>query len=630
MRCRRGSYRRLLLYILFAFLLMTIYLNLNRSMPPIATVFSDEPVCFKWNSSAQQKVKENTCLLWDDIISTVWTHDGTGMMKYIQWIITRKIGNVRITQLNSDCQIIEENSFSSNSKMDKFVQIYIVSLESNFNKDSTCSIDLLSILKLGGTRINQIYFKRKSIKATMTYQHLDKIRLKNNSNFDWNISLNFNPKQGTFITEHLLTYFKSLSHSKSIILNAEDLIHSNSIDCEKAVTNLLSLLGFDTSEKDLRDIIEYDSHQFTEDATWWDQSQTIEHVSQIDSRSFTYSNDFYHLHGNKPFIKYVSDSRQCFNDGIFPQLQSETKTNRSSTDKPERCFLKPFDCAFSDIYSFSDREELYSKQNSFNSNPIKCAFAIKSVIDKVRNKYQYNNTCQTIVYTCITNCYDPLPSFQDSIPPQTCFVALLDTKTKHAIGNSNSLWDLIDLEDSGSLFRVPAKITETLKIVGYRMFPLAKWIVWLDGKAFIINIKEVLTLARTPVIGLKHSEATRTSQLEVEPTIDRVKQGQEINSLKLNISIQEIQLQEEQYKKEGFYSRSNSIGLGLYDIAIFIYRNNHPCISRYLCGWHNEINYYAYRGQLSVYYPAERLNVYHYLGIIQRKFYHTLAHRNVC
>jgi hypothetical protein len=53
--------------------------------------------------------------------------------------------------------------------------------------------------------------------------------------------------------------------------------------------------------------------------------------------------------------------------------------------------------------------------------------------------------------------------------------------------------------------------------------------------------------------------------------------GETPNSLRLNITLQEIELQETEYKRDGFYSRSAAIGLPLFDIAIFIYRNNHPC-----------------------------------------------------
>jgi hypothetical protein len=551
-------------------------------------------LCLKSQLIDHSELRARSCLLDERTLSIVWTHDGTGIMKYIQWIVTRKLGNIRVSRLNNNCEIIQENYFSSNSKIDTFVQIYIVSLASNFGSKSQCSTDLVRIIKLGVKTSNQIYFKRRSIKATVAYQHLDTMRSSHNLTFDWNISFKTIIEKANFITDRLTDYFTTISKTKSVIINSEDMIHSNLIHCEKTLTDFISLLRLDTSAQIVKYIIEYDLYQFMKDATWWDQSETIERILSKslpqNQEKFTYSNDFYHLHGNYSFSRYLLDSRQCFSSGIFPQMQHETIPNRFSTDKPERCSLKQFDCAFSDLYSFSDREHLYQPYASdtyFNRNSIKCAFAIQSILDKVRNLYKHNHTCQTVVFTCITNCYDPLPNIQDKLPPQICFVALLDTKTMDAfkrefprgtkIANTNATWDLIDLGDIGSLFRVPAKVTETLKIVGYRMFPMAKWIVWLDGKAFIINIKEVLSKASSSVVGLHHSDFSRTSENEVNLTLNRVMDGETPNSLRLNITLQEIELQETEYKRDGFYSRSAAIGLPLFDIAIFIYRNNHPC-----------------------------------------------------
>ncbi|UJR07127.1 hypothetical protein I4U23_011415 [Adineta vaga] len=73
---------------------------------------------------------------------------------------------------------------------------------------------------------------------------------------------------------------------------------------------------------------------------------------------------------------------------------------------------------------------------------------------------------QVIIFTVITNCYDHLPEVQGTVLPSFCFVALLDKQTIRAIIPSTAA----------------AKTTETLKTLGQRMFPLAKWIIWLDGK----------------------------------------------------------------------------------------------------------------------------------------------------
>ena len=633
------DYRLLLCLLVFGSLVPTI-IKFNRSTPTIRNVSSlstNVSLCFKWQSTEYGGLRVQTCPLDSRVISSVWTHDGTGLMKYIQWIATRKLGNVRVLHLNDACEIAHETYFSSDSKNEKSVQIYIISLAANFEKQSTCFSDLFPMIAFGARKSHQIYFRRRSVKATVVYQHLDAVRQQRNLTINWNISFDANIDTASFITERLMGYFNTASSTNATIIHAEDMLHSNLVDCEKGLVNLISLLGFETSSQSFKNIVQHDSHQFTRDATWWDQSETVEHAPsmllQAVPRTFTYSNDFYHLHANRTFARYVSDSRQCFRDGVFAQMQSESILNRLSTDKPERCSSKQFDCAFSDLYSFSDREQLYqpySIDHLFNRKPIKCGFAVPSVIDRVRNRYGRNHTCQTIVFTCITNCYDPLPTIQDRVPPNACLVALLDTRTFKAFKKSYSNWDLIDLGESASLFRTPAKITETLKIVGHRMFPLAKWFVWLDGKAFIINMNEVLTLARTPVVGLHHHDFNRTSESEMNPTITRVQVGETANSKRTNTTLQEIDLQQAEYKRDGFYSRSNALGLPMFDIAIFIYRNHHPCVSRYMCGWHNEINYYSYRGQLSVYYSAERLNLSDYLGFIPRRFYHTLAHNSMC
>ncbi|CAF0857220.1 unnamed protein product [Rotaria sp. Silwood1] len=646
-----STYLRRLLYTLLLGSLVSIYINFNRSTSNIKNDPSLEvnniSLCLPWQSINHQPLGTNSCLPYKRIISSVWTHDGTGIMKYIQWIVTRKLGNVRILRLNDECELIQENNFFFDSKNDRFVQIYIVSLTMNFNNTSICSTNLVQIIQFGLQKINQIYFKRRSIEATVAYHHLDQIRQNHNFTFNWNVSFNINIQKARFVTEHLINYFKNELNTKSTIINSEEMIHSNLNDTEKKLSDFISLLGFNTSTQTFKDILQYDCYQFVQDATWWDQSETIEHILSTSLNpnlaTMDKSNDFYHLHGNYSFSKYVSDSRQCFNDGTFFQMQCETIPNRFSTDKPERCSLKKFDCAFSDIYSFSDREQLYQSyapNNYFNTNPIKCGFAIQSILDTVRNRYERNDKCQIIVFTCITNCYDALPIIQDRVPPGTCFVALLDTKTmdafkrQHPAGaypmNGQAQWDFIDLGQGGSLFRVAAKVTETVKMLGHRMFPMAKWFVWLDGKAFIININEILSIATTPIIGLHHHDFNRTSEAEVNLTIARVILREINNVVQLNNTLQEIELQQAEYKRDGFYSRSNAIGLPMFDIAIFIYRNNHPCSFRYLCGWHNEINYFSYRGQLSVYYSAERLNLSSYLGFIPRRLYHTLGHRTVC
>jgi hypothetical protein len=523
--------------------------------------------------------------------------------------------------MDHDCDVVQEHCFTPDSTDDTFIQIFIMSLFANFTEQSECSTKINQISNTILRQRHQLYFKRKSLKATVFFQQLD-----------FTVTVNTS----------LITKGNYFTSNQWTIIDSEDLIQSNLTDCENVLTNFLSLLGLNTSSSVIQNILQHDSHRFIEDATWWDQSEVAERILYQSipscSSNFTYSNDFYYLHGDRSFLEYLNKTRQCYTQGIFTQLQFEKIINRCSTDKPDRCLKKPFDCAFSDLYSFADREQIYQPFDTnhyFNDKPVKCGFVIPSIFDQVRQKYARNHTCETIVFTSITNCYDPLPEINGAILPSFCFVALLDRKTidaykKFYSGKNLSVqWDLFDLGVNATPFSVNAKTAEPLKIVGLRLFPLAKWIIWLDGKARMNNIRELLSTVQAPFVGAAHPDIRRTSASELRPTIDHLN-NRKLLSGRLNDVLFDISLQEQEYKRDGFYSRSDALRLKLYDIAIILYRNNHPCISRYLCAWHNEVNYYSYRGQLSVYYPAVRFNVTNYLHFLPRKFYTTVGHRGVC
>ena len=576
------------------------------------------------------------------MLALVWTHHGTGIMKYIQWIVTRKLGNIRMVQLNDDCEVISQSDLSSMSNDNsKYVYVYFVSLTANMDRKLNCFMELERIIKSAYTKINQVYFKRRSIQATLLYQQLDTIRRKQN------LSIENMKATAHSTTEHLITYFTSNGTRRAKIIDSEDMVHSNLVDIERVSKDFMAFLGFDVQSNAWLQAIQYDSHQFSYDATWWDQSDTVERIQnrsqrELNSFNFTDVYDFRRFDGRRSFTQYLSDNRQCFTDGIFPQLPSETNSNRSSTDKPERCSLKPFDCAFSDLFSFADREQMYESYDVttfFHPTPLKCAFTIHSTLDKVRQRYGRNHTCETVFFTSVTECYDPLPTIQGSMPLHSCFVALLDKKTINAYekfyltrnksNNANIQWDIIDLELNVSLFRVLPKLTETLKLVGHRLFPMAKWIIWLDGKAQVTDLGELLLKTRVPVLGPYHPDS-RTPEAEVEPTVRHVTNRNTGNLQSLLITIQEIELQQAQYRRNGFYARTNNLGLRIYDIASLIYRNNHPCVARYFCGWHNEVNYYSFRGQLSVYYSAVRLNLTDYFDFIPSQCFFGADHRPVC
>lgn len=585
--------------------------------------------CFPWQSADHRSFTSYECRHRSEMDSIIWTHSSSGFMKYLQWIVIRKIANIRITHLDNDCCITHVNEYFSIQRSNQFIQIYLIPLSANFTYQSKCTNRIKKIDDISLENTNHIYFTRRSVHATVFYAQLDALtNVHRECSFQLSNTLIQNVQQ---ISHHL-------SALKWAFVYDEDFVHETIDESEDKLRYLFSLLRLNQSNS----LIEYDSHRFLADATWWDQSHVAENIINefipTHRTKLIYVNDFYYLHGSQSFLQYMYKNRQCYTHGIFTQLQFETKKNRISTDIPNRCLRKPFDCAFSDIYSFSDREQLYEQfdnKKDFNEKSIKCGFAVSSIFDRVRERYARNQTCQTIIFTSISNCYDPLPEVEGIILPSFCFVALLDTKTINAYkefyaNRSTVAWDLVDLGRAFEPFSIAAKTAETLKIVGEHLFPVAKWIIWLDGKGRLNSIDEVLIQAQTPFIAAPHPALNRTSESEVNETLSRLRSREKPFSFRMNISVADIRLQEKQYKHDGFYRRSEELKLKMYDIAIFLYRNNHPCISRYLCGWHNEINYYSYRGQLSVYYSAVRLNLTKYLAALPLTFFSTVNHQAVC
>ncbi|CAF4973756.1 unnamed protein product [Rotaria sp. Silwood1] len=262
-------------HVAFGLILLLICLSIGiplefhrLSLPVLQKSFDSS--CFEWISDNQRLTTTYHCSNSTQISSFIWTYDGTGIMKYIQWIIIRKLSNIKITRLNQDCYIIQENYFSTNLTNDMFIQIYIMSLSANL-----------------------------AVKS----QYLMK------SNF--NNSLKNLIKQANYNIKYFLNYFTSINLT---IVNSEDLIKINLIDCEKILINFISLF-------EIKNIIQYDSYQFIEDSTWWDQSNVAEIILNMSipfrSENFTYSNDFYYLHGDRSFIQYLYDNRQCYSEGIF-------------------------------------------------------------------------------------------------------------------------------------------------------------------------------------------------------------------------------------------------------------------------------------------------------------------------
>jgi hypothetical protein len=153
------------LVLLLSYSSLLIHFNLHRTRGEDSGTH-----CFKWQPVDYQSSHTYGCPHYSKIKSFVWRYDGTGLMKYIRWIVTRNLANIRITRLNNNCRTIQENHFSSDPSDGTFVQVYIMPLSTNLFDISERSKKIRQIADINRERMNHIYLKRESTKATIVFQ----------------------------------------------------------------------------------------------------------------------------------------------------------------------------------------------------------------------------------------------------------------------------------------------------------------------------------------------------------------------------------------------------------------------------------------------------------------------------
>ena len=142
----------------------------------------------------------------------------------------------------------------------------------------------------------------------------------------------------------------------------------------------------------------------------------------------------------------------------------------------------------------SDREHMYTRvHNAIKSDsstgaawiadPIRCGFQSTklSAFDHGRAAFADDAHCLVGVIATIANCYDHIPSiFTDTLPESlrksVCMLALLDNVTYHAMmahdmKSEIAAWRVVLLDPWPPIIE-PAKLSEVVKVLGHRYFPM--------------------------------------------------------------------------------------------------------------------------------------------------------------
>jgi hypothetical protein len=163
----------------------------------------------------------------------------------------------------------------------------------------------------------------------------------------------------------------------------------------------------------------------------------------------------------------------------------------------------------------------------------------------------------------------------------------------------------------------PAKTMKAIKLSLFRLFPLAKFILYYDLK-YELTGNPLRFLASCNYYMKQANVSYAIYMVGVRQTIEKEFIGaqkrlklQHTQGVVRNISeeLSDIARQHQQYRAEGFFIEIKQRKPLLVDSAIIIFKRNESTLHRLFCAWMNEVILYSRRDQLSYPYVEHRLNI---------------------
>ncbi|GAB4839401.1 hypothetical protein Ancab_028925 [Ancistrocladus abbreviatus] len=266
--------------------------------------------------------------------------------------------------------------------------------------------------------------------------------------------------------------------------------------------------------------------------------------------------------------------------------------------------------------SFTGYQTLDEREESFKVREtavVHCGFFSKnggfelSDEDKV-----YMQTCKIVVSTCAfgggDDLYQPIGMSEVSLQ-KVCYVAFWDEVTvsmqesqgqkighDHYIGN----WRIVVVRNLP--FRDQRLNGKIPKMLGHRLFPHARYSIWVDSKS---------QFRRDPLGVLKALLWRSKSTLAISEHGARSSVYDEANAVvkKHKATPEEVQVQLTQYRKDGLPEDKRFNGKKALAEASIIVREHLPSTNLFMCLWFNEVVRFTSRDQLSFPYVLWRLKI---------------------
>ncbi|KAI3946088.1 hypothetical protein MKX01_024844 [Papaver californicum] len=265
---------------------------------------------------------------------------------------------------------------------------------------------------------------------------------------------------------------------------------------------------------------------------------------------------------------------------------------------------------------FTGNQTLYEREQSFKVSEtaeVHCGFYNENGGYRISDEDKAcMQTCKVVVSTCTfgggDDLYQPIGMSEPSLK-KVCYVAFWDeitVATQEAggkkIGEDNMIgkWRIVVVKDLPFTDqRLNGKIP---KMLTHRLFPQARYSIWVDAKSQFrrdpLGVLEALLWRRTSVLAISEHGARSSVYDEGKAVVKKNKATPE-----------EVGIQLEQYRRDGFPDDKRFNGKKALSEASVIVRELTPLTNLFMCLWFNEVVRFTSRDQLSFPYVVRQLNM---------------------
>ncbi|XP_050267336.1 probable hexosyltransferase MUCI70 [Quercus robur] len=265
---------------------------------------------------------------------------------------------------------------------------------------------------------------------------------------------------------------------------------------------------------------------------------------------------------------------------------------------------------------FTGNQTLDQREKSFKVNEtamVHCGFYSDNGGFKISNEDKnYMERCEVVVSTCAfgggDDLYQPIGMTGASVR-KVCFVAFWDDITlsaqeyaKQTIGEDGFIgkWRIVVVKELPFTDqRLNGKIP---KMLSHRLFPHAKYSIWVDSKSQFrrdpLGVLEALLWRSNSILAISEHGARSSVYDEAKAVVNKNKATPE-----------EVEVQLTQYRLDGFPEDKRFNGKKALAEASVIVREHTPLSNLFMCLWFNEVVRFTSRDQLSFPYVLWRLKV---------------------